>query len=189
MNPTFLQEKFNAALTYARYIETGTAEQQRRWAQVDARAQLTAGQCELIESFTREMKMLIVSGVWCGDCIQQIPLIARIADANAKKIQLRILDRDQHLDLSEQLRINAGLRIPVALLMAEDFELCSIYGERTLSRYRAMARRQLGPSCPTGIVVPDEQELAATLQDWLDEFERVQLMLRLSPRLREKHRD
>jgi hypothetical protein len=37
--------------------------------------------------------------------------------------------------------------------------------------------------------VPDAEETAATLQDWLDEFERVQLMLRLSTRLRQKHGD
>jgi hypothetical protein len=31
--------------------------------------------------------------------------------------------------------------------------------------------------------------LAAVTQDWLDEFERVQLLLRLSSRLRQKHGD
>jgi hypothetical protein len=34
-----------------------------------------------------------------------------------------------------------------------------------------------------------DDELAATLQDWLNEFERVQLLLRLSGRLRQKHDD
>ena len=85
--------------------------------------------------------------------------------------------------------MNAGDRVPVALLMAEDFELCGVYGDRTLHRYRAMAVRQLGASCPTGIVGPDKEELVQTLQDWLNEFERVQLMLRLSPRLRQKYGD
>jgi len=32
-------------------------------------------------------------------------------------------------------------------------------------------------------------ELNATLQDWLNEFERVQLLLRLSTRLRQIHGD
>jgi len=31
--------------------------------------------------------------------------------------------------------------------------------------------------------------LPAVTQDWLDEFERVQWLLRLSPRLRQLHRD
>jgi hypothetical protein len=105
------------------------------------------------------------------------------------RINLRFLDRDENLDLAGHFKVNGGLRVPLALFLAEDFELCSIYGERTLSRYRALAAQRLGPACPTGIVPPGATELSATLQEWLNEFERVQLLLRLSPRLREKHGD
>jgi hypothetical protein len=73
--------------------------------------------------------------------------------------------------------------------MAEDFEHCSIYGERPLSRYRILARKQLGESCEIAIAPPDAAEHASTLQDWLNEFERIQLLLRISPRLRKKHGD
>jgi hypothetical protein len=75
------------------------------------------------------------------------------------------------------------------LFMAEDFEFCGAFGDRTISRYRALAAQRLGAACPTGIVPPGAAELSSTLQDWLNEFERNQLMLRLSPRLREKHGD
>jgi hypothetical protein len=52
-----------------------------------------------------------------------------------------------------------------------------------------MAARQLGASCPLpGAPVPAD-EAASTMQGWIDEFERVQLMLRLSPRLRQVHGD
>jgi len=121
--------------------------------------------------------------------VQQIPLLARIAEAAASRIELRIVDRDQHRDLAEQVRINGGDRVPVLLLLSEDHELCAVFGDRTLSRYRAMAHKQLGPSCPIGIEAPESDELAACLQDWLNEIERVQLMLRLSTRLRQRHND
>ena len=97
--------------------------------------------------------------------------------------------RDRHDDLSEQVTINAGQRVPTVLFCAEDFELVGYLGDRTLNRYRAIAAQQVGAACqlPGAEVAGDE--LAATLQDWLDEFERVQLLLRLSPRLRQKHGD
>jgi thiol-disulfide isomerase/thioredoxin len=189
MTSKYLAEKFAVALPYEAYVATGTAEQQRRWKQVYDVASLTAAQRQLVESFTREMKLLIVSGIWCGDCVQQCPLIQRIAEANPDKIHLRLLDRDQHPDLRDQVRINAGDRVPVVLLLAEDHELCATAGDRTLRRYRAVARKQLGAACPIAIAPPDADEMAATLADWLDEIERVQLMLRLSPRLRQKHGD
>ena len=99
------------------------------------------------------------------------------------------LDRDEHPERAGQIRIHAGLRVPDRIFMAEDYEPVSIMGDRTLSRYRALAAKQLGAACPLpGAPVPTE-ELQATLQDWLDEFERVHLLLRLSGRLREKHGD
>jgi hypothetical protein len=189
MDARFLTEKFSAGLPYDRYVLTGTDEQQRRWKQVYDVARITDRQKELISGFARDMKVLISSGIWCGDCVQQVPLLQRIAEGNSSRIDLRIVDRDQHRDLAEKLRINSGDRVPVALFLSEDFELCSVYGERTLNRYRSLARTQLGAACPIAIAPPDADEVAATLQDWLNEFERIQLMLRLSPRLRRKHND
>ena len=180
--------KFESALRYDRYVATGTDEQKRRWQQVYEAAKLTAFQRELVASFTREMKVLVVSGIWCGDCVQQCPLIQRVAEANAK-IDVRFVDRDEHKDLSSRLRINGGDRVPVVIFAAEDFEVGAIEGDRTLSRYRALARKQLGAACPIAIGPPDADEMAATVADWVGEFERVQWMLRLSTRLRQKHED
>jgi len=189
MDPSLLSAKFAAALDYDAYVRTGTEEQARRWGQAYDAASLTACQTELVQTFARRMHVLVVSGIWCGDCVQQVPLLQRVAQANPGQVILRIVDRDQHKNLAAQLRINGGDRVPVVLFLSEDFEHCGTYGERTLSRYRAIARRQLGASCDTGIVAPPADEMAATLQDWLDEVERVQLMLRLSPRLRQRHGD
>jgi len=73
--------------------------------------------------------------------------------------------------------------------MAEDFALVSVLGDRTLSRYRSIASRQFGDACDIpGIAIPQD-EFDATMQEWLNEFERVQLLLRLSARLRQKHGD
>src|SRR5437763_6310394 len=187
MNATFLAEKFGAALPYGRYVLTGTPEQQRRWQQVYEAARLTPAQAEMVGRFTRAMKVLVVSGIWCGDCVQQCPLLQRCAEARPGLVELRLLDRDEHRDLSDRVRINAGDRVPVALFLAEDYELCAAYGDRTLSRYRALANKHLGASCPLGLFPQEQDELAATLQDWLNELERIQLMLLLNVRLRSKH--
>ncbi|MHC4415988.1 MAG: thioredoxin family protein [Planctomycetota bacterium] len=187
MNATYLQTKFDAALEWDNYLATDRRKAES-WLKIYEQIQLTPGQRRLIEGFTRDMKVLCVSGIWCGDCAQQGPLLARIAEANAR-VHLRFVDRDEHLDLAEQVKINAGLRVPVVIFLAEDGEPVSVFGDRTLSRYRAMAASQLGPVCPLpGAPVPDE-EGRASLGDWLDEFERVHLLLRLSARLRERHGD
>src|SRR5215212_7487137 len=110
MTSSYLSDKFANAFPYVAYLATGTPEQQRRWNQVYDAAKLTTPQLELIAGFARQMKVLILSGIWCGDCVQQCPLLQRIAEQRPQRIDLRLLDRDQHRDLIEPLRINGGDR-------------------------------------------------------------------------------
>ncbi len=79
--------------------------------------------------------------------------------------------------------------MPTVLFLSEDYCECARYGERTLSKYREMAATQLGAASPTGTVQPGRSLLDTVTAEWLAEFERIQLMLRLSPRLRAKHGD
>jgi thiol-disulfide isomerase/thioredoxin len=189
MKPSSSFDQFSSAVPYARHLETGTEEQQRRWTQVYDLAHLNTKQQELVANFQRDMKILVYSGIWCGDCVEQCPLIQRIAEANPARIDLRFVERPMNVELNEELRINGGSRVPVVVFYSEDGEWCATNGDRTLNRYRALAVKRLGPNCPTGILPPEQGEVEATLADWLNEVERVQLMLRLTPRLREKYQD
>jgi hypothetical protein len=135
------------------------------------------------------MRILTVSGIWCGDCVEQVPMLDIIANASAGKVLHKLVDRDVHRDLSSQLMICGGHRVPTVLFLSEDCDFCALAGDRSLARYRAKAARELGASCSTGLVVPPAEQMAATLADWVGEVERVQLMLRLSPRYRQKYGD
>lgn len=188
MGTALLERTFNDALDYDAYL----ASDPRRavpWLRVGERISLTDEQRRLIEGFERVMRVLVISGIWCGDCSAQGPMLAAIAAANPKTIDVRWVDRDEHPELADQVMICGGRRVPTVIFLAEDFEFVSLLGDRTLSRYRAMAKKQLGPSCPIPGAEHDPDEAAATLQEWLDEFERVHLLLRLSPRLRALHGD
>lgn len=182
-------EHFGQAKPYDEYVATGNEKQRSAWAEVYGRAELSGPQRELVGGFVREMRVLVSSGVWCGDCVQQCPLMARIAQANPEKVMLRFVDRDEHVSLAERVKICGGMRVPVAVFAAEDGEPVSVFGDRTLTRYRALAAAKLGAACPVPGAPIGDAELAGTLGDWLDEFERVHLVLRLSTRLREKYGD
>lgn len=188
LTPENLATAFQQALSYKDYLATGTDEHQHRWTDVYNAVQLTDAQKSLLAGFEREMKLLVVSGIWCGDCVLQGPILAHIAQASPR-IDLRIIDRDTIPELRDSITICAGTRVPVVLFLAEDYAPCCIYGDRTLSRYRAIAQQQLGGACSTGLFLPAEEELAAVTQDWINETERVQIMLRLSNRLRQEHND
>jgi len=148
MNQTdFLKTKFNQGLSYADFVALGDAEGHRMpWDQRYAQLALDEGQTALVGGFTRKMHVLCLTGTWCGDCALQGSAMQRIAEANPDMIDLRFLLRsDEHAELVVKSQVNAGFRVPVTWFLAEDFEPVSFFGDRTLSRYRAMARKAIGP--------------------------------------------
>jgi hypothetical protein len=184
-----LFDKFQQGLLYADFLARYANEgQKQRWRQMHDQVALTTAQRDLLADFRRTMNVLCLAGAWCGDCINQCPIFEHFAAA-APVIQMRYLDRDEHTDAQRELQINSGNRVPVVVFLSEDGYEVARYGERTLSKYRQMIRDQVGSVCPTGIALPGDSLLAQVTQDWLNEFERVQWLLRLSPRLRQLHGD
>lgn len=179
---------FEKGLRYDEYVASGQESHQRRWREMLERVQLPAAQRKLVGSLTRKINILVLSGTWCGDCVRQVPILKRIEEASTV-VTLRIVDRDENPELRDELRLGGGARVPVAVFLTENFFECARYGDRPLATYRAMARTQLGPACPIGPAPLDESELSGAVTEWVNEFERVQLMMRLAPHLREQHRD
>ena len=103
---------------------------------------------------------------------------------------MRYIDRDENDTLKDRLKICGGSRVPQIVFLSEEGAFVGRNGDRTLSRYRDMAASQLGAACPSGIIGQSgDPVLNGVIQDWLDEFERIHWILRLSPRLRQIHQD
>ena len=180
---------FEEGLSYEAFLaKFGSDENRRRWSGVHGQVTLSDAQKQLLKSFVREMKVLIVAGTWCGDCVNQCPIFAHF-EAQNPKIRIGYFDRDASAELAKELSICGAQRVPSLLFLSEDGFSCGRSGDRTLSAYRDIAGRQLGPSCPTGIAPPEKTLLQNVVQDWLNDFERIQLMLRTSSRLRQLHGD
>lgn len=176
--------KFEVALGWDKFLARyGTASDRERWRETPDAVNLTAAQTRLLSQFRRATNVLVLAGAWCGDCAIQCPIFERFAAA-APVLTVRYLDRDDHPDVQSELRINGGDRIPVAVFFSEDGHEVGRYGDKTLNQYRALAEMQLGEPCAAA--AGDELSARVT-QDWLEQFERVQWMLRLSPRLRRIH--
>lgn len=182
-----LQKWFELGATYESYL-TSSGDRAINWHKASEQVQFSEQQTTMLANFVREMKVIVISGIWCGDCSVQCPMVAAIAAASSR-IDMRWLDKDDAIELSNSVQINLGNRVPTVLFLAEDYALVSIFGDRTLARYRGLANRKLGSTCDIPGLATEQEEFDATVQDWLNEFERVQLLLRLSTRLRQKHGD
>lgn len=180
---------FQEALAYSDFLDKyATPPHRDRWNASHARFQIEPDQTTLLGTFVRKLPVLCLAGTWCGDCINQCPIFDHFAAAS-KVLDLKFLDRDARDDAKVALAVNGGNRVPIVVFLSEDFQEVARYGDRTISRYRQLASEQLGPSCPTGIVPPSNEATTEVVREWFDEFERAQLILRLSPRLRQKYGD
>jgi thiol-disulfide isomerase/thioredoxin len=184
-----LFSKFPSALPLNEFLaKYGSPSDKSRWQNAVAATQLTDAQKQLLAGFKRETNVLLLAGAWCGDCVAQCPVFEKAAEV-APVIKVRYLDRDEHPDAQKELQINGGDRVPVAVFFSEDGYEVSRYGERTLAKYRSMVAQLTGETCGTGLVKSTDPLQMQIVQDWLNELERVQWILRLSPRLRRKHGD
>jgi thiol-disulfide isomerase/thioredoxin len=182
------QQAWEAAHDWTAYLNRGDPKYSERWLAAYERTALTAQQTALLAGFTRRIHLLVLSGIWCGDCVRQGPIFRRLAEA-APTLRLRFAERDECGELADVLRVNGAKKVPVALFLSEDFFEVARFGDRTLSVYRAKAQREVGAACATGLVPADAEALAAEVGEWVDLVERVHLVLRTAPLLRERYRD
>ena len=181
---------FNQALPYQKFLdEFATGDQREKWDTIHSKIQLTTEHKTLLEGFVRRMPVIVLCGTWCGDCVNQCPIFEHF-DSISDALDVRFLDRDACPDMAAHLKVCGGQRVPTVVFLSEDWYPVLVYGDKTLSAYRsASCEQNVGSSCSTGLVSPDSDSTAAVISDWLDQFERVQLILRLSGRLRQVHGD
>jgi hypothetical protein len=182
------KETFQKALAYTPYLDASDPAHARKWRDMEPRMSVADPAATLLKGFTRRLNVLCYSGVWCGDCVRQGPIFQKFAEL-APSIDLRFAERVDGSPLAEELRINGAYKVPVVVFLSEDFFELGRFGDRLLTVYRSMARRQLGAACATGLVAPPPDELQAEIGEWADVFERMHLILRLSPMLRERYQD
>ncbi len=185
---SFWRRHFEMASDYETYLKESDPEKVPRWRESEGHVpELTGGQLERLRGYDRELNVLMYSGVWCGDCSRQGPMLKKIADACGEKVSLRLIERETSEELQDELRIVGALRVPMVVFLSEDFWEVERFGERTLSVYRSKAAREIGRGADTGILSPRARE--RELAEWVDVFERILIMLRLSPPLRRRHGD
>lgn len=180
---------FETGLSYRDFLtKYGTPDQQQRWAGIHADVRLSDAQRQLLASFKRKMPVFVLAGAWCGDCVNQCPIFDHFATASSV-LDIRFFDRDANPELAADMSVCGAARVPAVLFFSEDWFRCGLYGDRTLSKYRQMTADFAGAACSTGIGSLERSLLDAVVQEWLNEFERIQLMLRTSARLRKLHGD
>jgi len=92
----------------------------------DKRTELNSEVREKFENVDRKMIWLVLTEAWCGDAAQSIPIINKMAEVN-ENIELRLILRDQNLELMDQFLYNGKSR-SIPKLICIDKETLEVLG-------------------------------------------------------------
>jgi Thioredoxin len=101
-----------------------------------------------VEPFTRlpaPLRVLVLSEDWCGDCTDNLPVLNRLAEESGK-LEVRILPRDEHLDIMDRHLKGGQFRsIPLMLFLDADLNEVGCFVERpdSVTELRARKRQEI----------------------------------------------
>ncbi len=102
------------------------AQRMNRW---DKKVELNTELSTTLEHVKQPLKFLIITEAWCGDAAHNIPTLAKMADAQPN-IELKLVYRDENLELMDQFLTNGGRSIPKVIIANENFEVLDSWGPR-----------------------------------------------------------
>ena len=125
-----MKERFERAQALSDFI-AGAEQHREMWQSIYARAAVKDDILELARRLPMKRHLLVLVEDWCGDGFNSVPWLARLADLLPYKLELRVLRRDQNLDLMDRhLSPTGGRAIPVVMVLDENFEEIGWWGSR-----------------------------------------------------------
>lgn len=73
--------------------------------------------------------LLVLSEDWCGDSVNIVPILAKLAES-VSNMDLRILARDENLDIMDAHLTGRSRSIPIVILLNEKYQECGWWGPR-----------------------------------------------------------
>lgn len=90
-----------------------------RMKRLDKTFEINAELKSLIAQIKTPQTWLVISEAWCGDAAQNVPLLQKIADLS-NKIELKIILRDENLEVMDIYLTNGGRSIPKLIALEND---------------------------------------------------------------------
>ncbi len=128
------RDRWNTALPLDAFVAHAEMNQ-KLWAMTLQRARLTEAHSARAAAIPGTWHLLVLLEDWCGDAVNSVPYVQRIADANPA-ITVRVIQRDAHLDLMDEHLTNGARAIPIVLLYDAQFTLHGVWGSRPAALQR-----------------------------------------------------
>ena len=120
--------KYVGAQSFLEFLTSAT-ENESLWGALYQRAAVPEDLLSRARRLPGTWHLLVLLEDWCGDTVNIVPVLARLAE-QAPNLALRVLRRDQHLDLMDAHLTQGKRAIPVVMVLDENFREVGWWGPR-----------------------------------------------------------
>ncbi|HST08272.1 MAG TPA: thioredoxin family protein [Gemmatimonadaceae bacterium] len=82
-----------------------------------------------VEALHGKWHLLVLSEDWCGDAVNIVPVIAKLTES-VSNMDMRILARDENLDIMDTHLTGESRSIPIIILLDRKYQECGWWGPR-----------------------------------------------------------
>lgn len=97
-----------------------TSLNEARMNRLEKTIKITEDTIDKLQKLDNHFIWLVISEGWCGDAAQILPIINKMALASDKKVELRIVLRDENDELMSQYLTNGGRAIPKVIVICKE---------------------------------------------------------------------
>lgn len=104
---------------------------QRRMKRWDKTMKISEEARGVFSDFNHKMTWLVITESWCGDAAHVVPVINKLAELS-ENISLKVVLRDENLELMDMFLTNGGRAIPKLLMIDDETgEVLNTFGPRS----------------------------------------------------------
>lgn len=115
-------------------MDVNQAAMQRRFQSVH----LTQKELERLVALRADRKILVLTEEWCSDCLMNLPILARLAEA-APTVEMRLFIRKDWPALRTYFNNRDIYSLPTVQIMDADFTPLGVWVERPQAAHQALA--------------------------------------------------
>ena len=112
-----------------------------RMKRLDKTTKISDETAQKIQKLATPQTWLVLTEGWCGDAAQNLPVIHKMAELN-KNINLKLVLRDENLELMDLFLTNGGRSIPKLIALDTDNNVIDTWGPRPTSCHKNGCRLQ-----------------------------------------------
>jgi hypothetical protein len=124
-----MRDRYEAALTFEGFV--GAAEQNKElWTTMYKLARVPESFVARVRALPARLHLLVLNEDWCGDSVNTLPAIAKLASLVPGRIDLRVIGRDANPDLMDSHLTGSSRSIPVVIMLDDDYVERGWWGPR-----------------------------------------------------------